>query len=67
MPQLIDLSLNPRHLAGQVALITGGGRGLGRAYVIALAMVGAAVAVTARTEPKFNPSSARLSSMGSVR
>ena len=36
-------------LTGQVALVTGGGRGLGRAYAIALAKAGAAVAVTART------------------
>jgi 3-oxoacyl-[acyl-carrier protein] reductase len=36
-------------LGGQVAIVTGGGRGLGRAYAIALAKAGAAVAVTART------------------
>ena len=37
-------------LAGQVALVTGGSRGLGRAYAQALAGAGAAVAVTARSE-----------------
>ena len=36
-------------LSGTVALVTGGGRGIGRAIALALARAGAAVAITARS------------------
>jgi len=41
-------------LAGQVAIVTGGGRGIGRAIAQGLAGAGAAVTVTARSENQLN-------------
>jgi 3-oxoacyl-[acyl-carrier protein] reductase len=41
-------------LTGQVAIVTGASRGLGRAFAVALAQAGAAVAVTGRTESDVN-------------
>jgi NAD(P)-dependent dehydrogenase (short-subunit alcohol dehydrogenase family) len=48
----IDLT-GPVDLTGQVAIVTGGGRGIGRAMALALAKAGATVAVAARTEEQL--------------
>lgn len=45
MPSSLDIQLS-----NQVAVVTGGGRGLGQAYALALAALGSTVAVVARTQ-----------------
>jgi len=47
-------------LAGQVAIITGGGRGIGRAIAIAYAEAGANVCVTARTASEIDQVAAEI-------
>jgi NAD(P)-dependent dehydrogenase (short-subunit alcohol dehydrogenase family) len=56
-PREVDLN-------GQVALITGGGRGLGRAFAETLAAAGAAVAVVARSAGEVEESAAAIIARG---
>src|SRR6185437_15664025 len=42
-----------QELDGQVAIVTGGGRGFGRSFAEGLAAAGAAVAVVARTDEQI--------------
>ncbi len=43
---------DPFDLSGRVAVVTGGGRGLGEAMSLGLASAGASVVVSSRTEPQ---------------
>ena len=56
----------PRMLARQVAIVTGGGRGIGRAVALALAEAGASVAVTARSSAQIEQTAGMIRAAGGV-
>jgi len=51
-------------LTGRIALVTGGGRGIGRATAIALAAEGADVAVTARSSDQLEETAGEIRRLG---
>src|SRR5271169_6405320 len=51
-------------LKGQVAIVTGGGRGIGRAIALRFSDEGAAIVVTARTETEARQVAAEIHAQG---
>ena len=56
--------MTTNQLSGQVAIVTGGGRGFGQAIARALAANGAAVTVTSRTQSQVEETAAQIAAAG---
>ena len=60
----LPLSVRSGELEGQVALVTGGGRGIGRATAQVLAAAGARVIITSRSQEELNQTLALMEQEG---
>lgn len=58
------MDLSPYSLEGKKALVTGGGRGIGRACALVLAQAGARVAVVSRTQTQLEETAAQIRAQG---
>ena len=58
------MGMTPFSLAGKRALVTGGGRGIGRACAAALALSGAEVVVMSRTQEQLDETVAQIAAQG---
>src|SRR5262245_12744201 len=56
--------MSEQKLAGRVALITGGNKGLGKAMAAALGRAGARVALASRDLPRLNTTASELKELG---
>ena len=56
--------IEDRHFEGQVALITGGGTGLGRAMALKLAGLGAKLVIASRSPEHLDPTAKEIEALG---